>query len=351
MKRLLLLLPIACLAQDVVPVVCPDCNVEALEPPWICPKCSKQLEPPDIAPDPAPEPAERSEERNSSGPSDIASALRADARRATGAFAKNPAAALAAVRNAIALAALAPDELSPADRKALLGRETALLASLAAENAPCPRCHGGGRIEAPPPPKPVSKHGKNYKDIESVAVSGLNARTAMKTCPFCGGFGKFRRAIDRRRLAGVLGLGVRDLALAERAEGREEYRGVWLPAGVLDSLDDAARASLLRAFPGSTVCTACAGTGTQPCRACHGTGRVECTNRAFHDTAPKSAGEGADRAAIESTLLAPSSGKPCPKCGGPRDTARPVACPDCGGRGVAACPSCSGSGSASRPRE
>ena len=41
MKRLLLLLPIACLAQDVIPVVCPDCNVEAREAPWICPKCGE----------------------------------------------------------------------------------------------------------------------------------------------------------------------------------------------------------------------------------------------------------------------------------------------------------------------
>ena len=57
MKRLLLLLPIACLAQDVVPVVCPDCNVEALEAPWVCPKCGRQLEPPAADPEPDPEDA------------------------------------------------------------------------------------------------------------------------------------------------------------------------------------------------------------------------------------------------------------------------------------------------------
>lgn len=345
MKRLLLLLPIACLAQDVIPVVCPDCNVEAREAPWICPKCGKQLEPapeiPEIDAEPAPAP------RAPAGPSDPASALRADARRAVGAAGKNPAAALAAIRNALALAALAPDALSPADRKALLEREGALLASLASENAPCPRCGGTGRVEAPPPSKaPAPKRGKNFKAIESVAVSELNARNATKTCPFCSGFGKVRRALDRKKLAGLLGLGVRDLARAERAEGREEYRGVWLPAGLLPRLGAAERVSLMRAFPGAAACPDCAGTGTQPCRACGGSGRVECPERAFHSAAPKSPGAGADPRTVESSILAPSAEKPCARCGGARTEARPVACPECGGRGIAACPSCSGSGTA-----
>ena len=341
MKRLLLLLPLACLAQDVVPVVCPDCNREALEPPWICPKCGKQLEPPAVAPDPEPDP-EPSGGRAPSGPSDAAAAIRENARFAAARAAADPADALAAVRNALALSALAPDALSAADRKALVERETALLARLAAEIAPCPHCHGTGRVDAPRLPKPAAR-GKNFKSIESVAVKDINAQPT-QPCPLCGGSGKVRRATDRKRLAGLVGEGVRDFGRAARAAGLVESGGAWLPAGLAATLSEADRAALHLVETVSRTCPACAGTGTQPCRPCGGVGRVLCGNRDFHSP-PKPAGEGADRKAIESTLLAPTATAPCPVCGGTWDAPRAVGCHDCGGRGVSACPSCSGTGS------
>lgn len=346
MKRLLLLcLPLACLAQDVVPVVCPDCDVEAREAPWTCPRCGRPLEAPagepeEAAPAPAGEPAARP-----SGPADAASALREDARFAASAA---TAAALAAVRNAIALAAIAPDALSAAERRALHDRETALLARLASESATCPHCHGTGRVDAPKPPKAPAGRGRNFKPIESVAVSDLNAAPT-RPCPLCSGTGKARRATDRGRLAGLAGLGARDYGRAARGAGREELHGVWLPAGLPAALDDAARDALRRAAPALRACPDCAGTGTRPCRACGGFGRVLCPNRDFH-SAPKPAGQGADRQAIESTILAPVSREPCSACGGTWDAPRAVACPDCAGRGVSACPSCTGTGLGSGTR-
>ena len=149
--------------------------------------------------------------------------------------------------------------------------------------------------------------------------------------------GGFRRAGPRprrRRLRPPRGRPVRRLRLP---------RGVWLPAGLLDTLDDTARAALLRAAPALRACPDCAGTGTQPCRSCGGLGRVLCANRAFHSP-PKSVGEGADRKAIESTVLAPATRDPCAACGGTWDAPRAVACPDCAGRGVSACASCTGTG-------
>lgn len=344
MKRLFAILALAAAcaaAQDVIPVVCPDCDVEDLEAPWICPKCGKPLDAPDDEPEPDPAPAAGAPAaRTAARPADAATALREDVRRAAAGL--PPAAALAAVRNAIALAALAPDALSPAERKALHDRETALLARLASETAPCPNCHGTGRVDVPRPPKKPTGRGKNFKSIESVAVSDLNAPPT-QPCPLCSGTGKARRAVDRKRLAGLAGLGARDFGRAVRGAGREDFRGLWLPPGLLDSMDDAARAALVRAAPSLRACPDCAGTGTQPCRACGGFGRILCTNRDFH-AAPKSAGEGADRKAIESTLIAPVSRDPCPACGGAWDSPRAVACPDCAGRGVSACSSCSGTG-------
>ena len=339
MKRLLLLLPIACLAQDVIPVVCPDCNVEALEAPWTCPKCGKQLEPPAVAPDPDEEPAEAPD---ASG-ADLAAALRENARYAAAHAEADPAEALAAARNALALSALAPDALAPADRKRLVSLETSLLARLAFETAACPHCRGTGRVDAPQPPKPASR-GKNFKSLESVAVKDLNAQRT-QSCPLCGGAGRIRRATDRKRLAGLVGEGVRDFGRAARAAGLEESGGAWLPAGLAATLSDVDRATLLLFATVGRACPACAGTGTQPCRSCGGVGRVLCGNRAFHSP-PKSVGEGADRKAIESTVLAPATRDPCPVCGGTWDAPRAVPCHDCGGRGVSSCPSCSGTGSA-----
>lgn len=341
MKRLLLLLPLACFAQDVVPVVCPDCNREALEAPWLCPKCGKQLEPPAVAPDPDPEDAP---DAPAEPDRDIASAIRESARFAKAGADADPACALAAARNALALSALAPDALSPADHKRLVTLETSLLARLAAEIAPCQHCHGTGRVDAPRPPKPASR-GKNYTSLESVAVKDLNAQPT-QTCPLCGGSGKVRRATDRKRLAGLVGEGVRDFSIRARGTGRQEPfgQGVWLPLGVLASLSDADRAAIAAASHAAHTCPACAGTGTQPCRSCGGIGRVLCGNRAFHSP-PKPVGEGADRKAIESTVLAPSTRDPCPVCGGTWDAPRAVACHDCSGRGVSACSSCSGTGS------
>jgi len=340
MKRLLLLLPIACLAQDVVPVVCPDCNVEALEAPWVCPKCGRQLEPPAADPDPDPVDAP---DAPVAPDRDLASAIRGNVRDARAGAEARPAAALAAARNVLALSALAPDALAPADRKRLVSLETSLLARLASEVAPCPHCRGTGRVDAPRQPKPAAR-GRNFKSIESVAVKDINAQPT-QPCPLCGGSGRVRRATDRKRLAGLVGEGVRDFGRAARAAGLAESGGAWLPAGLAAALSDADRATLLRFATFQRACPACAGTGTQPCRSCGGVGRVLCGNRAFHSP-PKSVGEGADRKAIESTVLAPATRDPCPVCGGTWDAPRAVPCHDCGGRGVSACPSCSGTGAA-----
>ena len=318
--------PCAAAAADEIPRVCPACDHEVAYDEAFCHNCGG-----DLSGVPVPgAPAESEPETPAVGEGAIAEAVRADV-----AFARKPGrapfAALAAVRNAAALARLDPDAIPAAAREELFGRAEAFFASLSREVAPCPICGGKGKIERKKPPKkPAAAAG-------SLEASVMEAPVAAKPylCGLCGGHGKAPRVRDRRKMLDAMLLGLRDYRRAAENAGRVERGGLMVPAG----------------WTGDTPappsdCNACAGTGSVPCRACGGFGRVACPDAAAH-APPKPVALKADRGArIEDYQYAHDGAAraACPSCGGAWDAPGAAVCPSCGGKGLAACTACGGSG-------
>ncbi len=336
--------------------ICPSCGTEAPPEARFCSHCGAAVDgAPGSAPAaPAEDPATAAAPAAAASPlAAVADAAFASGSRLHASVAENPAAALASVRSALALADFGtprPDSW----RKDLLAREESLLSALSAAPAPCPVCHGAGTVApaaAPAARGPASgANGIRATRIEDVAVSRDAPRSAAsRPCPFCGGRGARVRARDRKELAGVLGLGRRDFARAARAAGWTDFRGIPVPPGFEDAADVRARAALLRAAAPARACAACAGLGTVPCAACHGFGAVECPNGDFHRGAPAAGARrgGGERVEDYSIPRPSAAGRDaCPSCGGAVAAPRAVPCPACGGRGLAVCKACDGSGEA-----
>ncbi|MBQ9725922.1 MAG: hypothetical protein IJV65_00260 [Kiritimatiellae bacterium] len=315
-------------AADDVPRVCPACDHEVGYEEAFCHNCGGDLSGVPVpgasaAPEPEPEPA---------GTGALADAIRADvafSRSGRGAMAS-----LAALRNAAALARLDPAAVPAAALESLRKRTDAFFASCSREVATCPLCGGRGTLERKKPPKkPPAAKG-------SLEASVVEAPKAAKPylCALCGGHGKAPRVRDRRRMLDAMLLGARDYRRAAAEAGREESGGLMLPAGWSGAEPPPARPD----------CTACAGTGTVPCRACGGFGRVACADAAAH-VPPAADALKADRGTrIEDYQYShdrtAASRPACASCGGAWDAPGAVACPACGGRGLAACTACGGSG-------
>ena len=341
-------------------MICPSCGWEIPSGNRFCGNCGTPADgtapapanPPVAESAPATDPAASAPTAPAApGALDVARLVADDGRRFT-ALAGNPAAQLAAVRNALAVAALDPDAVPAARRAELLRRETELFAALSRSDEPCPLCHGVGTVQDKT--APAARPGAGT--IESVAVVHNDPRTAKRTCPLCGGRGASPRVRDRRTLAGTLGLGRRDYARAAQADGLESFHDVLLPRGGAEALSLAARTALLRGAAFAFACRTCAGTGTVPCRDCSGFGRIACDNADFHrPPAARTAASGRAGSAvrIEDNLLdSPAAGREtCPVCGGRRAAPGAVSCRACGGRGLAVCAACDGTGHAPECRK
>ena len=324
-------------AADDTPRICPACDHEVEYDEQFCHTCGGDLSGvpvPGAAAVADPEPA------SVAGEGALAAAVRADV-----SFARAPGrgafAALAALRNAMALVRLEPDAVPAAPREALLKRAEAFFASCAREMAPCPLCGGKGSLKRKPPPKrPPAGKGTLEASIVDIPVN-----PQPYICGLCGGHGKAPRVRDRKGMADAMRLGVRDFRRVAEAAGREEHGGVFVPAAWYEALPQADRARVDRAAPPD--CGSCAGTGTVPCRKCGGFGRIACPDAAGHAT-PKPIALKADRGKrIEDYQYEAGLGERggrCRTCGGKWDEPGAIPCPDCGGKGLSACPSCGGSG-------
>lgn len=322
-------------AADDVPRICPACDHEVEYDEQFCHNCGGDLSgvpvPGATAAEPEPEPV---------GEGALAAAVRADIAFARGAG-RGAFAALAAVRDAVALVRFDPAAVPAGPRAELLKRAEAIFASCSREVASCPLCGGRGSLPRKQPPKrPAAGKGSLEENIMEVP-----AKPQPYICGLCGGHGKAPRVRDRKGMADAMRLGEREFRRAAGAAGREERGGAFVPAGWYESLSAADRARVDRAA--QSDCGACAGTGTVPCRKCGGFGRIACPNAAGH-VPPKPIALKANRGMkIEDYQYEHNfgaAGGRCTVCGGTWDAPGAVPCPDCGGKGLSACTSCGGSG-------
>lgn len=321
-------------AADDTPRICPACDHEVGYDEQFCHNCGG-----DLSGVPVPGATEPEPEPEMIGSGAVAEAIRADVAFARGK--RGPFAALAALRDAVALSRADPSAIPAKARAELLKREEAFFASCAREMAPCPLCGGKGSLKRKPPPKrPPAGKGTLEASIMDIPVN-----PQPYICGLCGGHGKAPRVRDRKGLADAMVLGLREFRRSAEAAGREEHGGVFVPAAWYEALPQADRARVDRAAPPD--CGACAGTGTVPCRKCGGFGRIACPDAAGHAT-PKPVALKADRGTrIEDYQYESGPGERggrCRTCGGKWDEPGAIPCPDCGGKGLSACTSCGGSG-------
>ena len=325
----------ATVSADDVPRICPACDHEVAYDEAFCHNCGG-----DLSGVPVPgAPAEAEPEPEMPGAGAVAEAIRADVAFARGKH--GPFAALAALRDAVALSRADPSAIPAKARAELLKRKEEFFASCSREVATCPLCHGKGTLPRKPPPKrPPAAKGTLEESLPEVP-----SKPKPYVCGLCGGHGKAPRIRDRRALADAMRLGAREFRLAAEAGGREDRGGTFLPPAWYKSLSADEKARVDRA--GAADCASCAGTGTVPCRTCGGFGRVACRDAEAHAT-PKPVALKSQRGTriedyqYEHELAAAS--RACPACGGTWDAPGAVACPDCGGKGLAACTSCGGTG-------
>ena len=322
-------------AADDVPRICPACDHEVGYDEQFCHNCGGDLSgvPVPGAPDePEPEP-----EMIGSGA--VAEAIRADVVFARGKH--GPFAALAALRDAVALTRADPAAIPAKARSELLQREETFFASCSREVATCPLCRGKGSLPRKPPPKrPAAGKGTLEESIMEVP-----AKPQPYICGLCGGHGKAPRVRDRKALLDAMRLGLREFRRIAEAARREEHGGAFVPAAWYAALPAEERARVDRAAKAD--CAACAGTGTVPCRTCGGFGRIACPDAAAH-APPKPIALKANRGMkiedyqYEHNLS--EAGRRCASCGGSWDAPGAVECHACGGKGLAPCSSCGGSG-------
>lgn len=342
--------------------ICPSCSYEAAENASFCSHCGARLDgsagaaapaaPAAPAVAPAAAPADAPADRLLAD--GVQAVSEADAALYTAQVSQNPAVALAALRNTLAVLPLAPGAVSPALAAQLQKRETGLLAGLAMESLPCPECHGSGFVDAPEPPRQTlsggNRGGNTFKSLESSSVREIHETRGTggrRVCAFCGGNRTLMCVRDRKTLRGALRLAQKDYERLAALEGRVSVQDVFVPAAWQNALPLRSQALLARHAPFAGSCENCAGIGSVPCRTCDGFGRIPCPNKGFHQRARAATGKagGGDVARIEEVLLDHSgSNSLCPQCNKPADNPGWVACSDCTGKGLAVCRTCDGAG-------
>ena len=208
-------------AADDVPRICPACDHEVAYDEEFCHNCGG-----DLSGVPVPGATEPEPEPEMIGSGAVAEAIRADVVFARGKH--GPFAALAALRDAVALTRADPAAIPAKARSELLQREETFFASCSREVAPCPMCGGKGSLPRKPPPKrPAAGKGTLEESIMEVP-----SKPQPYICGLCGGHGKAPRVRDRKGMADAMRLGEREFRHAAEAAGREEHGGVFVPAAL-----------------------------------------------------------------------------------------------------------------------
>ena len=331
-----LALPLLAFAQDLL--ICPACRREAPPGSMFCPKCGASISGGTAAPAPSPAPVSAPEPTavaTAPAPSPAPSAASADVGKAAAEGVRacaqagmqqlkegHPEVAHVLFDNALALASLHPDALTPEQGKALLEETRRCDEQLSRILGECPSCQGSGRASMN-----FNSLGGSAGSTQSTIASGIRCRT-------CGGSGRTmrRRTIAERKTAQASGQNAAETTF--RALGFTQEGNAWVPQPLAPLLDIRLRCRLRHAA--ASPCGQCRGFGLEDCRKCGATGYVPCKAKGCE-------GGFVVEDALN-TLDSKSAGikkrKPCPECGG---TAK-VACTSCQGRGAQTCTRCNGSG-------
>lgn len=323
-------LPLLALAQDLL--ICPACRREAPPGSMFCPKCGAAIsgggqqqadnakpQPDANADAPAATPAAASADIGKAAAEGVRACAQAGMSQLQGG---HPDIARVLFDNALALASLHPDALTPEQGRKLLEeirRCDDLLSTILAE---CPVCQGSGRASMN-----VTSLGGSTGSTQSTVASGIR-------CSVCGGSGRKmrRRSVAERKTA--QGSGAKGAETAFRALGYTQEGNAWIPQSLASALDVRLRCRLRHAA--ASPCAQCLGLGLEDCRKCGATGYVPCKAKGcqggwiVEDSLNR----------LDSKSAGIKKRTPCPECGG---TAK-VPCATCQGRGAQTCARCSGSG-------
>ena len=326
------ILVVAAVAEELL--ICPACRREAPPGSSFCPKCGTSLggaaaPSPESSALPAPSAAlpaavQPPAKSDASVAADAAAGIRDCVQAGRRQFADgHPEVARVLFGNALALAGLGPDVLTPDQGRALLAESQNCDARLATVVAECPVCRGSGKMSMN-----VTSLGSSRAAATTTAVSsGAPCRT-------CGGTGKTHRRRTVAEGKTSQGVGQKAAETVFRSMGFLQEGNAWIPQSIAPRLDIVQRCRLRNAA--AAPCAQCGGFGREDCRKCGATGYVPCKAKGCQGGwVIEDAINGLDS---KSATL--KTRKACPECGG----SAMIPCTDCQGRGSKPCPRCNGSG-------
>ena len=326
-------LPLLALAQDLL--ICPACRREAPPGSMFCPKCGaaisgdaqpqadhgKTPEPPAAAPVSAATatPAAASADIGKLAAEGVRACAQVGMRQLQGG---RPDIARALFDNALALASLHPDALTPEQGQKLQEETRRCDDLLSTILAVCPACQGSGHASM------------NVTSLGGPAGAAQSKVTSGTPCGTCGGSGRMkrRRTVAERKTA--QSNGAKGSETAFHSLGYTQEGNVWISPALASALDVRLRCRLRHAA--ASPCAQCLGIGLEDCRKCGATGYVPCKAKGCQKGWIVE--DSLNRLDSKSATL--KKRIPCPECGG----SAKVPCAVCQGRGATLCARCSGSG-------
>jgi len=334
--------------------VCPACGTEVVDLETKCRHCGADLPlPREAEPAPAePEPVVVAERQPPTLPNGVGKPDYDQARRLM--EEGDLWSAMLWARNASALMAIEPGLATV--RAKLDADRMAMRLRVAMTDRTCPTCDG-----------------RRVRRIQVTSLSGkvIEQDVPGAPCPVCHGLGTLPGRMSVAERNAVLGEARTNFELHQRGMGREEWMGIWLPAGSWEALPIRQAAALRRGF--GVDCSACSGWGRTACSPCGGTGKTACTNAACiqgTEICPDCKGIGRTSAQSGSRTMTQTCGtcngagkRTCTVCAGEgflvcaqcegrgetlctrcNGTGQAPTCTKCGGTGLLNCPSCNGTG-------
>lgn len=327
----ILALPLLALAEDLL--ICPACRREAPPGSMFCPKCGAAISggaqqqaddtnpgaPPAAAPSPAATPAAASADIGKAAAEGVRACAQAGMQQLQG---NHPEIAHVLFDNALALASLHPDALTPEQGKKLLEEIRRCDDKLSRILGECQACQGSGHASMN-----ATSLGGPSGSTQTTVATGIR-------CSACGGSGRAmrRRTVAERKTA--QSDGSKGAETIFRALGYTQEGNAWIPQELASALDVRLRCRLRHAA--ASPCGQCLGLGLEDCRKCGATGYVPCKAKGCQGGWIVE--DSVNRLDTKSASLKKRS--PCPECGG---TAK-VPCASCQGRGAQTCARCAGSG-------
>ena len=326
----ILALPLLALAEDLL--ICPACRREAPPGSMFCPKCgaaiagaqqqaddSKPAAPPAAAPSPSATPATASADIGKAATEGVQACAQAGMRQLQGG---HPEIAHVLFDNALALASLHPDALTPEQGKKLLEEIRRCDDKLSRILGECPVCQGSGHASMN-----ATSLGGPSGSTQTTVATGIR-------CATCGGSGRTlrRRTVAERKTAQADG--AKGAETIFRTLGYTQEGNAWIPQALASALDVRLRCRLRHAA--ASPCGQCLGIGLEDCRKCGATGYVPC--KAKNCKGGWIIEDSVNR--LDSKSASIKKRTPCPECGGTTK----VPCATCQGRGAQTCARCAGSG-------